>query len=93
MRFCGTGMVSQTRSGCCWECWEEVAGGAETAADGRRGRGRRGKGCEREGEDGGEQGLLVVGMIELIVVGVGVGGVEQPAARVRVKLAPASGLG
>ena len=78
MRLCGTGMVSQTRSGCRWECWEEVTGGAETAADGRRGRGRRGKRCDREGEGEDEQGLVVVGI--LIVLGVGVGGVELSRA-------------
>ena len=58
MRFCGTGMVSQSRSGCCRECWEELTGGAEAAVDGRWGRGER----EGEGED--EQGLVVMGMIK-----------------------------
>ena len=48
-------------------------------ADGCRGRGRRGKRCKREGGGGGELGLVVVGMIKLVVVGVGVGGVEQLA--------------
>jgi hypothetical protein len=71
MRFCGTGMVSQTRSGCCcccwcwcW-CWEEVTGAvAATAADGRWGRGAEWS----EGEGEGEEGLVVVvDMIKCIV--------------------------